>query len=565
MGRGAGGPVISKSRIFALVFCPAAGALIFGLALVQQKNLELSAEQFEKLLKNQWEFAALLLEGDAEPAEYRRLFEKTGLRTTVVERDGRVVLEALAEAASETRLDREEIRSALLGVPALVRRHSRTTRAYTAYYARELPDGRVLRVAYQDGFYDAQRRALLSQAIWGLTVLVAAVALLALWASRRLGGTLAELSRAVSVAQDGGVDLPSFHNEALDRALYALSAAVRELKSSTARNAESNARLAYVLDHVSEGVVLFDGGRVAYQNQRTAEILGQAMPPAVGLATRPEMINVFAALAAGESPELRLGGRVVAVSRAEAASGRLTLLRDVTDQDKYSGYKSDLVGNLSHELKTPLSIIMAAAEVIVQDREMPPPAREKFLRSIHRNAQRLDRLLEDMIALHKLESGFDAAPEETDLQEALSEIQDLIEVRDKKVLYDFDSGRVGLHGAHLVSLLTNLITNAVKYSTGDAVEVAARKKDNALTIEVADEGPLIPESERERIFERFYSLSASRNRGRSGSGLGLAIVKHIARLYNGRVGVAANARGGNTFSVTLVSRAARAVSEASGL
>jgi len=544
--------MISRSKMFALVFLPAAAVLLFALALIQQKNLELGAAQTERMMKNQWFFVSLLLEGGGK--NFQRLAESAGLRVTLVDPEGKVLFDTEVRDITESHKDREEIRNALLGVPTLIRRGSRTTRTLTIYYAEALPDARVLRVAYPAEYFDEQPGALLTQTLAGLTILVALAALFALTTSRSFGAALDELGRAVSDAQSGGTELASFNNESLDRALYSLSAAVRELKLSSLKNAELNARLDYILNNISEGVILFEGDHIIYHNQRARDILNSELPAAVSQADRPELITVLKGLTSGAAPELRLGGQIVAVDRAESGSSRLALLHDISDREKYSGYKSELVGNVSHELKTPLTLIMAAAEVLVKDPETARPVQEKFLNTIYKNAHRLDALLEDLIFLHKLESLVISEPTPVNLEDILAEIKDLADPEDKTVLYDFDSGTAKVHGTHLISLLTNLIGNAVKYSTGRTVRVAARKTENALEIEVADEGPAIPAGERERIFERFYSLSESRNRGQSGSGLGLAIVKHIARQYNGRALVTGNESGGNTFRVTLAEK-----------
>ncbi|MCL2029781.1 MAG: PAS domain-containing protein, partial [Deltaproteobacteria bacterium] len=159
------------------------------------------------------------------------------------------------------------------------------------------------------------------------------------------------MGRAVQDAQNGGTDLASFDNESLDRALYSLSAAVRELRLTSQENAGLNARLTYVLGKINEGVILFEGDRIVYHNQRARDILGSDLPGAVSLADRPELITILETLTSGAAREFRLGGRIVAVDRAaESGSSRLTLLHDISDREKYSGYKSELVGNISHEL-----------------------------------------------------------------------------------------------------------------------------------------------------------------------------------------------------------------------
>ena len=546
--------MISKFKMFALVFLPAVAVLVFALALIQQKNLELSTARIEQMMKNQWLFTSLLMVDGAGSRDFQRLSETTGLRVTLVDREGRILFDSESREITESHKDREEIRKALLGVSSVVRRESRTTKLDTVYYAGALADERILRVAYPADFFADQPGGLLSQTLAGLIILVALAAGFAFVISRRFGAALDELGHAVNDAQAGGMELASFNNESLDQALYSLSAAVRELRLSSLKNAELSARLEYILNNISEGVILFEGDKIIYHNQRAREILNAELPGNISLADRPELITVLNGLLSGTARELRLGGQIVAVDRAESGSSHLTLLHDISDREKYSGYKSELVGNVSHELKTPLTLIMTAAEVLVKDPETPGPVREKFLQTIHTNARRLDALLEDLIFLHKLESLIVSEPAPADLEDILSEIKDLTDPGDKNVLYKFDSVQVKIHSTHLISLLTNLISNAVRHSTGRTVQVTASKTRNILEIRVADEGPAIPVRERERIFERFYSLSESRNRGQSGSGLGLAIVKHIAKQYSGRVMLTDNEFGGNTFRVTLLEK-----------
>ena len=117
--------MISPKRFFAFVFLTAVGALVFGLALVQQKNLELNAGRVEKWMREQWVFAALELEEGAGPAEFGRLLEKTGLEAALVDKAGRTLFDSGGPAPDEAYQDLEEIRSAFLGVPSLVRRRSR--------------------------------------------------------------------------------------------------------------------------------------------------------------------------------------------------------------------------------------------------------------------------------------------------------------------------------------------------------------------------------------------------------------------------------------------------------
>ena len=546
--------MISKYRLFILIFIPAALVLAVGMALIQQKNSELSSEQFEAQLKSQWQLASLLAEEPAYQDELSKLHDEYGLRITLIDSDGEVLSDSAVSGRLESHKNREEFKKALSNAPAMVVRYSRTIDAHTIYYAERLPDGRVLRVAYPAAYYDARNNSLIDQAMTGLAVLVAAVALFAFFISRKMSVILISLSRAVREAQAGGQELPGFDNEDIDQALFALSAANRDLKLYSEENFNLRQRLEYILANIDEGVLFLIDDRIVYHNPRVEEILDFQVPERLSDIGNQEMIDIFGSFVDGQNGNLQLGDKTIVVSQASSEHSRLILLRDISDQERYSGYKSDLVGNISHELKTPMTLIMGAAEVIVKDPEMPRAYLDKFLHTIYKNTQRINLLLDDLIFLHQLEGANESEPVETNLKEMVEDLKHLLGQTGKEVSYQFDQGSVRIHATHLISILTNLIGNADKYSQGRSIEVEVKKAAGALELKVSDHGPRIPASEAKRIFERFYTVSKSRNREESGSGLGLSIVKHIARIYKGQVLLAANSRGGNDFIVRLLEK-----------
>jgi two-component system phosphate regulon sensor histidine kinase PhoR len=555
--------VISKYRLFLLVFLPAALILGLGVIVFQEENRALSAGQFEALLKNQWLLVSMVDEGGLRESVYGRIASRTGLRISLVSRSGEVVYDTSSEGRlEESHSDRPEIKGAFAGTPTMAVRRSGTTGVPTIYYADVLGPGTALRVAYPAEYYERQERALLGQAFGGLCVLAAAAAAFALLASRRAGRAMRELGRAVDAARDGREAEASFGNDCLDGALHSLSVTTRRLRELDEERAALNRRLEYVLENISDGVILFRGEDILYSNAASSAILGASVPGSVSGANDPALIALLKSLAEGDAAgEIRLGGRVIAVAVAgdegpddEGEGGRVVILHDMTDREKYGLYKADLVSNISHELKTPLAVILTASEVTLKEPGMPEPVRTGFLETIRRNVLRLTAILDDLDYLHRLESVDEAVGEEADLAAAVDEARETAGAEGKTVEVDCDPARVAVYGPHLVSVVANLVSNAVRYSSDDLVRVTARASDGAVTVEVEDGGPPVPPSERQRIFERFYSLSRSRNRDRSGSGLGLSIVKHIAMIYDGSAEVGGNRRGGNTFRVRLKER-----------
>ncbi|MDR1166500.1 MAG: PAS domain-containing protein [Deltaproteobacteria bacterium] len=548
--------MISRGKLFLLVFLPAASLMVAVLAVIQEKNRELSRAQFESLLQNQWYMASLLYRQDGAAEAFAKIARETGLRVTVVLEGGDVLWDSEAEPPMEAHGGREEIRRAFWGEPSFSERRSVTTGKTTMYYAARTPEGPVLRVAYPLDYYEGRAQALLGQTFYALLALLGVVALIALAVFRATGRTFRELGEAVRAAKEGKESVQSFRCESLDSALFSLGAFARDLKESNLEKELLNERLRFILQNVSDGVLLFQNDEILYANLSAERILGAPLPARISLGKDPELIARLLKLSRGEEPaQTKILGKVVFISQKETESGFLAVLREMSDAEKYSLYKSDLIGNISHELRTPLAIILTAAEVVAKEPEMGDATRQKFLETISRNGRRLELILDDLTLLHKLEVGSDEEEgSETDLAEAVGEIRETVASGEKTINFRRDGGLAHVRASHLLSVLSNLIGNAVKYSSGPEIDVTLTKEGGVVTVAVSDWGPAIPPEERERIFERFYSISKSRSRERSGTGLGLSIVKHIALIYQGEVTLTENERGGNVFTVKLMER-----------
>jgi len=158
------------------------------------------------------------------------------------------------------------------------------------------------------------------------------------------------------------------------------------------------------------------------------------------------------------------------------------------------------------------------------------------------------------LELSKLESAHEAfsVMEGVALSEVANEIKEFYAADDAvQLTITSEASVVMVRHEHMLSILTNLIDNARKYSTGSRIIVNMTKLDSTTQITVDDQGPQIDMADRDRIFERFYTCSKSRNKNHSGTGLGLSIIKHITKLYSGAVWIENNAAGGNRFVVQL--------------
>jgi two-component system phosphate regulon sensor histidine kinase PhoR len=557
--------LISKYKLLAFIILPAAAVLIAGLAMIQQKNQQMSRDQFEKLLYTSWHLASLgYIQGSLNPEEIQKMTKEIGFRITLLNNAGHVIYDSQVAGEMESHSDRPEVKAAAAGEPIFSARDSESVGVKTLYYARKISPDVILRVASPMEYYETQRSIFVRQTVLAVVFLIGAVLIFGLIVFGSLSRVYREMSRAVRLAKDGGQELPSLENADLDEALFSLSKVTRELKDKNRENEELNRRLIYILSSINEGVIFICGTKILFHNRRAEEILGLPIPESVTQITKKEVLDILAQVRNSQPSQLKLGSKTIQYYQTHSEDKLLAIFHDQTEKEKYLSYKSDLIGNISHELKTPLALILGTSEVILKDTQMPRPILEKFSGTLYKNALRLNSLLDDLILLHQLESRPETINEECDLEIIRSEIEEMVDPGEKKVEYIFDRGTVNFHGTHLLSILTNLINNAVKYSQGSNIQAGVHLKDNCLEISVADEGPAIPESEHERIFERFYSRSASRTRSHCGSGLGLAIVKHLARLYQGQVRITVNELGGNTFWVRLTQPAGPEGRETSG-
>jgi signal transduction histidine kinase len=221
--------------------------------------------------------------------------------------------------------------------------------------------------------------------------------------------------------------------------------------------------------------------------------------------------------------------------------------------------RRDFVGNVSHELKTPVTVIRGLVETLVDDPELEPPLLQRFLGKIDRQSERLLNLVTDLLSLSRLESEevpLELSPLDVGdvLEESLRLIEPAAEAKRISLTADWPEEPLLVDGDDeaLRQAVSNLLDNAVKYSPeGSRVTLRAREDDGQVVIEVADEGPGIEPRHHERLFERFYRVDAARSRELGGTGLGLAIVKHTALALGGEVAFESKPGEGSTFRITL--------------
>jgi signal transduction histidine kinase len=221
--------------------------------------------------------------------------------------------------------------------------------------------------------------------------------------------------------------------------------------------------------------------------------------------------------------------------------------------------KADFVANVSHDLKTPLSLIRMFAETLEMNRVSDEPTRQEYYRVITREAERLSRLIDNVLDFSRIEGGhrryaFLPGAVEPIVQDVLEAFRYPLAQGGFKVDLEIDADLPGvsMDAEAIKQALGNLVENAIKYSPERRhLTVIAQREGDGVRIDVADEGLGIPSQETERIFEKFYRVGRSETQGQRGSGMGLALVKHIAEAHGGRVTVVSHLGAGSRFSLHL--------------
>jgi len=238
----------------------------------------------------------------------------------------------------------------------------------------------------------------------------------------------------------------------------------------------------------------------------------------------------------------------------------LVVLNDATQLRRLENIRRDFVSNVSHELKTPITSIKGFVETLRDGALEHREHAERFLGIIARHAERLHAIIEDLLALSRLEQGdesYDIPRSETALtdvmQAAILDCAAKAEAQRVTVVPTCAAAlRATVNAPLLEQAIVNLLENAITYSNPDScVWVSARQDDAMLVIDVRDQGVGIPHDHLDRIFERFYRVDKARSRERGGTGLGLAIVKHIAQVHGGQVSVTSTVGQGSTFTLRI--------------
>jgi len=337
---------------------------------------------------------------------------------------------------------------------------------------------------------------------------------------------------------------------------------------------QARAQQEALFNSMAEGLLLLDqAGRIQLANRAFArlfdlsgEVRSRTIMEALRLHELADLVNSLGQEQPSLEYELKLTrpterwlqvNGAALFNGAGARHGTVLVFHDLTRLKQLESTRQEFVANVSHELRTPLSLIKGYVETLLDGAKDNPEVAVKFMQTIDRNAERLKLLIEDLLTVSELESGrvklnLQSVALPPLVEKVLADFKARAAARQVTLVSELPDLRVRADAHRLEQVLGNLIDNAIKYGRSEGrVAVTARPDGNQVEVSVEDDGPGIPATALERVFERFYRVDKARSREQGGTGLGLAIVKHIVQNHGGRAWAKSEVGHGATFYFTL--------------
>ncbi|MCB4204384.1 HAMP domain-containing histidine kinase [Deferribacterales bacterium Es71-Z0220] len=556
-------------KIFLIISLPIFLVTFTGFYFTTQKINKLSTEQIEAELETNLSLITNDLDiHNLNKQTYEKLetlYKKSLIRITIIDKNsGKVLLDNSVKYEEiknlDNHLNRPEVKAALLKGVGSYQRYSNTINKSLIYYAKIIDD-KVVRIAYPFEFLTDFSKKFTLPFINFIIILTLAILIIALYLAKLISVPVQRLDYIANHIEKGEKEIhfPEFKDKTMSRISSLIYKIYHIMLNKQKELADSEQRLNFILSIMNESILLLNNkNELLHINESGVKMFNikTLNKNLLNLSSDMDTINFFSKI--GNLPENNIvvekyKNLFTEVYVKIIENYKLIVIKDISEKISYETFKTELVGNISHELKTPIAMILGYAETIAENSDLDRPTLSKFSKKIYDSSIRLNNLIDDILKVHKLETIGEnfAVSEPVNLTIFKHDISEYYADSGKDIELNFDNESVYIEYEHLQSLLKNLLDNAIKYSTGNKVIAEISKLDRKILIKVSDFGPIIPESEKERIFERFYTGSKSRNKANAGTGLGLSIVKHITELYHGKIKVDKNKFLGNTFEITL--------------
>lgn len=483
-------------------------------------------------------------------------------RLTVIDTNGEVLADSGSEEIDENHKGREEVKQALSEGVGYATRYSSTVKRNMLYVA-VFNKGYIVRLALPyNGIFDNLPTFVRPLGVGAIMSLV-----IALFLSKRFANTLTapiqDITTQVTKMKDyRELEFDSYKYDEFNIIASKLEEQAKTIHDTMKKLKSEQIKINGILDQMKEGFVLLDSDlTVLMVNRKAQKLYGHTIKLNCSIKDFIFDFKIINAL-----DHLSDEQQVVEVEKekefyncyvAKVDYGVTLLFVNITEQHNAMKMRQEFFSNVSHELKTPMTSIRGYSELLETGVINDKDASKKALDKIHDEVNNMSTLINDILMISRLENkDVDVIKHPVHLTPLVDEIIDTMQVEiDKKHLQvdkELEDITYTSNHQHMHQLLSNLITNAIKYNVdGGKIIIKSYQFGRNIIIEVSDTGRGISKIDQGRVFERFFRCDQSRDKETGGTGLGLAIVKHIVQYYQGNITLTSKLHEGTTFKVTL--------------
>ena len=490
--------------------------------------------------------------------EYFENFDSTVFRFTVVDEDGIVLYDTVADATQmENHSEREEIREALENGHGSSARNSSTLTEKTFYEAVLLDSGDVLRISVS--------QLTLGALFVGMSPAICAIIFVAGIVSFLLASKMTQ--KIIEPLNKLDLDNPTKNNsyEELSPILTKINKQHKQINRHIEELHRKADEFEQITSSMSEGLILIDEKGTILSINNACKKIYAVKTDVVGsnllsVDRTKQMSNAVKDALGGEHSEfiIQKNGceyqfNVNPIETDGKRLGAVILAFDITEKAFAERNRQEFTANVTHELKTPLQSIIGSAELL-ENGLVKPEDTGRFVGNIRKEASRLVSLINDIIRLSQLDENHEPATETVNLREVANEVVEVLtaSATKKDVSLEVIADACVIYGVHryIYEIIYNLCDNAIRYNVnGGKVTIDIHRENNRNVIVVSDTGIGIDAEHHARIFERFYRVDKSHSKETGGTGLGLSIVKHAVMYHKGKIELESELGKGTTVKV----------------
>ncbi len=522
-----------------------------------------------------------IMDDDSAIEYLKKVGDHSEFRVTLVNSDGQVLFDSEAELPLENHGSRPEVVEARDQGEGTSIRYSETLQSDVMYKSLLLDNGNVLRLSLRLSTVWDYVAELMGGIVWIIIIMLVLITIIAWLLAGKMNQPIVEMTYSSRAIANGRYDLRICSmigaNDELGELSRSFNTMADRLEHLVQDLNQENEKLNAILDAMSNGILAVDTNmHITLRNQRIMNIMGISEDPMgkhILEVTRLETLESLAkrVVETGKtvSDEMLIGNiwerrrlikvYIIPMRREGKISGAVIRAEDVQAMRALEQMRSDFAANVSHELKTPLTSIRGFIETLQNGAIEDKDKAHRFLGIISVEAERLNRLIEDILMLSNIESGNIPAFTVINLEKMVEDTLDFVQATaaNKKIKLSWenitgDALHVKGNKDWIKQMMINLADNAIKYTqSGGEVNVILDADKDFVTIYVKDSGIGISKDDLNRVFERFYRADKSRSNALGSTGLGLAIVKHIVEQMGGSLELESELGKGTTFKIKL--------------